>query len=103
MGRPRLRHATLNRSRTIPWGYRKSQWDEDMLEPIPELIELLNTAERAWNAKTVSYSDIAAWLSANAKKAGYDWPITRCGLKKRLFVTEKNIVKHSIRGKTQKD
>lgn len=96
MPRIKVHHKTKRRARTIPWGYRVSDYDDDLLEPIPELMEILDVAERAWKAKTASQEDIARWVSERARRAGYNWPITKLGLKKRLFITPKNIKKHSI-------
>lgn len=96
MARPVIHPKTRARSRTLPWGYRVTSYDKDLLEPIPELVELLDIAARAWKAKTASQGDIARWLTDRAEKAGYDWPISLMGLRKRLFVTPKNIKKHAI-------
>lgn len=96
MARPKTHHRTKLRSRTLPWGYRVDKHDPQIIEPIPELVELLDVAERAWKAKTASQPDIARWLTDRADKAGWHWPITALGLRKRLFVTPKNIKKHAI-------
>jgi len=86
-------HPIIRRiSRTLPWGYRVSEDDTDLLEPVPELMRLLDIAERAWFAGTSSQVDIARWLSA---KSGV--PISRVGLKKRLEKTAKSIKKRALR------
>ena len=97
MPRQKTHHITRRRSRTIPWGYRVSDHDEELIEPIPEIVELLDVAERAWLAKTASYQDIARWVSGRAKALGYMRSITGVGLKKRLFNTPKNIKKFAVR------
>ena len=97
MARTKTHYKTLRRSRTVPWGYRVSDYDEDILEPIPELMQLLDVAERAWKAKTTSQDNIAAWLTVKAKAAGFDWPISKMGLRKRLFVTPKNIDRFALK------
>jgi hypothetical protein len=86
-------HQPVKRiSRTIPWGYTVSKDDPDLLIPNTAALKLLDVAERAWLAKTSSQEDIAVWLS---QKSGLS--ITRMGLKKRLFATQKKIRKRSMR------
>jgi hypothetical protein len=76
------------RARTIPFGYYVSEDDPQLLIPDLRLLALLEAAERAWLQETSTQADIAAWLAA---KSGV--PISRLGLKKRLFDTEKKIRK----------
>jgi hypothetical protein len=47
-------------SRTIPWGYKVSDTDPDMLEPVEHMFKLLLEAKKA--LKYSSYKNIAAWL-----------------------------------------
>jgi hypothetical protein len=97
MPRPKMHHKTKRRARQIPFGYRVSDYDEDLLEPIPEIVEILDVAERAWLARTASQEDITRFVIDRCRKAGFNVWITKAGLKKRLFTTQKNIKKHAIR------
>lgn len=96
MPRTVTHHKTKRRSRTIPWGYRVSDHDDQIIEPIPEIMDLLDQARRAWLADNFSKQEIARWLSSRAKALNYCRPITAVGLKKRLFSTQKNIAKHRV-------
>jgi hypothetical protein len=52
-------------SRTIPWGYRVSDNDPDMLEPIEEHMRLLYQAKKY--LATCSVTEVSSWLSQNSK------------------------------------
>jgi|GEM_PF-3781977 len=91
-GRYKSYHPIRRRSRHIPWGYRVSKHDPKLLEPIPEMLRLLDQAERAWRAGTASQQQIADWLTA---KTGV--PITRTGLRVRFEVFGPKMRKRAIR------
>jgi len=64
-------------ARTIPFGYKKSDEDPDILEPIQNELDLLEKARSHVNQ--YSYREVANWLSANTGRY-----ISHVGLKKRL-------------------
>jgi len=61
----------------IPWGYKVSERDEDILDPIPEELELLEKAKE--HLKNYSLRVVAEWLSAASGRY-----ISHMGLKRRL-------------------
>jgi hypothetical protein len=48
-------------SNTVPWGYKVSEEDDYILEPIPEQLFLLEQAKE--HLKNYSYRAVAEWLS----------------------------------------
>ena len=64
-------------ARTIPFGYKKSNDDPDILEPIPTELDLLEKARE--HIKQYSYREVANWLSTNSGRY-----ISHVGLRKRL-------------------
>ena len=65
----RLRNYMLglpieNKARTIPFGYKVSEVDPDMLEPIDYEFELLVEAKKLLASH--SYKDVARWLTVNS-------------------------------------
>lgn len=75
-------------ARTVPWGYRIDPDDDQILIEVPEMMKLLKAAKVAWVNGTSSQQQIADWLTV---KSGV--PITKMGLKIRLFTTSKKIRK----------
>ena len=65
------------RSRTIPFGYKVSEEEEKMLEPVPKELEALKEAEQY--LENCSYQEVATWVT---NKTGR--PITGMGLRKVL-------------------
>lgn len=78
-----------NKYRTTPFGYKISEEDPDILDPIPEELELLELAQK--HLKKYSYRAVADWLSEASGRY-----ISHMGLKKRLERDRKN--KSSLRG-----
>jgi len=64
-------------ARTIPFGYKQSEEDPDILDPIPEELDLLEKARSHINQ--YSYREVANWLVANTGRQ-----ISHVGLRKRL-------------------
>ena len=64
-------------ARTIPFGYKQSEEDPDILDPIPEELDLLEKARGYINQ--YSYRQVANWLVANTGRQ-----ISHVGLRKRL-------------------
>ena len=64
-------------ARTIPFGYKKSNDDPGILEPIPTELDLLEKARE--HIKQYSYREVANWLSTNSGRY-----ISHVGLRKRL-------------------
>ena len=64
-------------ARTVPFGYKKSEEDPDILDPIPVELDLLEKARKYVNQ--YSYREIANWLTANSGRY-----ISHVGLRKRL-------------------
>lgn len=75
------------KARTIPWGYEVDPADPQMLRPVLSMLHLLESAERAFRARTSTHQEIAEWLTA---KTGV--PITRVGLKKRFLTGNKKLL-----------
>lgn len=64
-------------SRFIPFGYKESETDPEMLDPIPLELEALEKAKKY--LKQYSFARVSAWLT---KTTGRE--ITRDGLNKRI-------------------
>ena len=64
-------------ARTIPFGYKQSEEDPDILDPIPTELDLLEKARSHVNQ--YSYREVANWLVANTGRQ-----ISHVGLRKRL-------------------
>ena len=64
-------------ARTIPFGYKQSEEDPDILDPIPVELDLLEKARGYINQ--YSYRQVANWLVTNTGRQ-----ISHVGLRKRL-------------------
>jgi len=64
-------------ARTIPFGYELDEDDDNILLPIPDQLNKLETAKKY--LKQYSYREVANWLSANTGRT-----ISYEGLRKRL-------------------
>ena len=64
-------------ARTVPFGYKHSEEDPDILDPIPTELDLLEKARAYTNQ--YSYREVANWLSTNSGRY-----ISHVGLRKRL-------------------
>lgn len=64
-------------ARTVPFGYKQSEEDPDILDPIPTELDLLEKARTYINQ--YSYREVANWLSTNSGRY-----ISHVGLRKRL-------------------
>jgi len=64
-------------ARTVPFGYKQSEEDPDILDPIPTELDLLEKA-RAYTSQ-YSYRELSNWLSKNSGRY-----ISHVGLRKRL-------------------
>jgi hypothetical protein len=64
-------------ARTIPFGYKISESDSDILDPISTELDLLEKARKFVNQ--YSYREVANWLSSNSGRY-----ISHVGLRKRL-------------------
>jgi len=64
-------------ARTVPFGYKQSEEDPDILDPISTELDLLDKARKYINQ--YSYREVANWLSANSGRY-----ISHVGLRKRL-------------------
>ena len=64
-------------ARTVPFGYKQSEEDPDILDPIPTELDLLEKARAYINQ--YSYREVANWLSTNSGRY-----ISHVGLRKRL-------------------
>ena len=64
-------------ARTVPFGYKQSEEDPDILDPIKIELDLLEKARKYVNQ--YSYREVANWLSANSGRY-----ISHVGLRKRL-------------------
>ena len=62
---------------TVPWGYKQSQENKYVLEPITEQLEALEQAEQY--LKQSSYSEVARWLTEYTGRK-----ISSMGLWKRM-------------------
>ena len=61
----------------MPFGYKQSEEDPDILDPIPVELDLLEKARKHVNQ--YSYRQVANWLSTNSGRY-----ISHVGLRKRL-------------------
>ena len=68
--------------RTIPFGYRQSEEDRDLLLPIVEELELLEKAKKF--IRHYSYRQVANWLSTQSGRN-----ISHVGLMKRIRIEQK--------------
>ena len=68
--------------RTIPFGYRQSEEDKDILLPIVEELELLEKAKKF--IRQYSYRQVANWLSTQSGRN-----ISHVGLMKRIRIEQK--------------
>lgn len=68
--------------RVIPFGYKQSEEDKDILLPIPEELELLEQAKK--HLKQYSYRDVANWLSEESGRY-----ISHVGLYSRIKIEQK--------------
>ena len=68
--------------RTIPFGYRQSEEDRDLLLPIVEELELLEKAKKF--IRQYSYRQVANWLSTQSGRN-----ISHVGLIKRIRIEQK--------------
>lgn len=64
-------------ARVIPFGYKQSEEDSDLLLPIPEQLDMLEQAKKY--TKQYSWREIANWLSSSTGRT-----ISHEGLRKRL-------------------
>jgi len=64
-------------ARTVPFGYKQSEEDPDILDPIPTELDLLEKARQ--HVKQYSYREVSNWLSKNSGRY-----ISHVGLRKRL-------------------
>ena len=64
-------------ARTVPFGYKLNEEDEDILDPIPDELNKLKQAQNY--LKQYSYREVANWLSTNTGRS-----ISHVGLMKRL-------------------
>ena len=69
-------------SRTIPFGYKLHEEDEDLLVPIIEELEALELAKEY--LKEYSYRDVSRWLSDRTGRE-----ISHIGLRKRIRIEKK--------------
>ncbi len=68
--------------RVVPFGYKQSEEDVDILLPIPTELELLEKAKKY--IRQYSYRQVANWLS---KESGRE--ISQVGLMKRIKIEQK--------------
>ena len=68
--------------RTIPFGYKQSEDDKDLLLPIVEELELLEKAKKF--IRQYSYRQVANWLSTQSGRN-----ISHVGLMKRIRIEQK--------------
>ena len=64
-------------ARTVPFGYKQSEEDPDILDPIPVELDLLEKARS--HIKQYSYREVSNWLSNQTGRY-----ISHVGLRKRL-------------------
>lgn len=68
--------------RFIPFGYRQDPDDPDILQPIPEELELFEQAKK--HLSQYSYREVAAWLSEVSGRS-----VSHVGLFKRVKIEQK--------------
>ena len=71
-------------ARTIPFGYKQSEEDPDILDPIPVELDLLEKARKHVNQ--YSYRQVANWLTSNSGRY-----ISHVGLRKRSTVMSDSV------------
>jgi hypothetical protein len=69
--------------KTIPFGYRQDETDENLLQPIPAELEALEQAKK--HLKQYSSRQVAAWLTTVTGR-----PISHVGLLKRIKTERKH-------------
>lgn len=75
--------------RFIPFGYRQDTDDCDILQPIPEELELFEQAKK--HLKQYSYREVAAWLSETSGRY-----LSHVGLYKRVKLEHKRKKEASV-------
>ncbi len=75
--------------RFIPFGYRQDTNDCDILQPIPEELELFEQAKN--HLKQYSYREVAAWLSETSGRY-----LSHVGLYKRVKLEHKRKKEASV-------
>lgn len=70
-------HPVVRVGRVVPWGYEQDPEDQDILNPIPEELILLEAAKKY--LKKYSSREVAAWLSERSGR-----PISHTGLINRV-------------------
>ena len=68
--------------RFVPFGYRQDPDDCDILQPIPEELELFEQAKK--HLKQYSYREVAAWLSETSGRY-----LSHVGLYKRVKLEQR--------------
>ena len=68
--------------RSVPFGYRQDPDDADILQPIPEELELFELAKK--HLQQYSYREVAAWLSETSGRY-----LSHVGLYKRVKLEHK--------------
>jgi len=75
--------------RFVPFGYRQDPDDCDILQPIPEELELFEQAKK--HLKQYSYREVAAWLSETSGRY-----LSHVGLYKRVKLEHKRKKEASV-------
>jgi len=73
----------------VPFGYRQDSDDCDILQPIPEELELFEQAKK--HLKQYSYREVAAWLSETSGRY-----LSHVGLYKRVKLEHKRKKEASV-------
>ena len=81
--------AIVRVGRFIPFGYRQDTDDCDILQPIPEELELFEQAKK--HLKQYSYREVAAWLSETSGRY-----LSHVGLYKRVKLEHKRKKEASV-------
>ena len=76
--------------RFVPFGYRQDPDDCDILQPIPEELELFEQAKK--HLKQYSYREVAAWLSETSGRY-----LSHVGLYKRVKLEHKRKKEASVK------
>lgn len=82
-------HPVVRVGRTIPFGYRQSPDDPNLLLPIPEQLEKLELAKE--HLKKYSYREVATWLTNNTGRY-----ISHVGLMKRVKLEKRRQAQAAI-------
>lgn len=88
-------HPVVRVARVIPFGYKVSEDDPDILDPIPEELVLLEEAKK--HLKQYSYRQVAAWLSKESGRS-----ISHYGLIKRVKSEQKRNRQASIQRRLER-